>query len=56
MILIDLLTEMQKHLDSAFSEYQISCEAMCMYHIGCLHGLILKFIESEEPDKIKIPE
>ena len=44
----ELLIEAHKHLDAATVEDGIGNEAMGMYHLGYLHGLLINLIGTEK--------
>ena len=44
----EFLIEAQETLDAAIVEDGLGSEPLCMYHLGRLHGLLIKFIETEK--------
>lgn len=56
MKLHQFLIVARKSLDAADIAYKNNTAAVCMYHLGGLHGLITLFIESEEKNKLETAE
>lgn len=51
MTLNDLLIKAHTHLDKATVEDGLGNEALCMLHLGTLHGLLLIFIGQTPTEK-----
>lgn len=45
----EFLTKAHKQLDAATVADGMGNKAECMYHLGALHGLTIKLIETEKP-------
>lgn len=56
MTINEFLIKAHKELDAATVENELNNEAMCMYHLGGLHGLLIKFTESKKLNKCESDE